>query len=126
VTLAQEFVRRVGAAGVSERADEIGTEPGFRRKRGFFFTRLWAAISRPPGAGMIRMLLPGRLRRERVLRDCVTYLQQLLESNSARVANDLTERVLESRRSLEAEVRSVLDRAASSAETGARAGARVA
>jgi hypothetical protein len=36
-------------------------------------------------------------------------------TSSARVANDLTERTLESRRRLEAEIRSILDHAAASA-----------
>jgi polyhydroxyalkanoate synthesis regulator phasin len=45
------------------------------------------------------------------LRDAGAYLEGLLTSNSARIQNDLIERVRESRRRLEAEIRERLSTA---------------
>jgi hypothetical protein len=50
-----------------------------------------------------------------VRRDVAGYLERLLSSNSARILNDLIERVRESRRRLEAEIRSRLSDAVRSA-----------
>ena len=116
VALAQDFLRRVETTDVSDGAEEIGSEQGFRKRRGFFFTGLWSVTGRPPGAALIDALRTASQQRERARRDAQAFLRRLLESNSARVANDLTDRVLESRRRLEAEIRSILDRATVSAE----------
>ncbi len=116
VALAQDFVRRAGTSDISARAEEIGVEQGFRKRRGFYFTGLWAVTGRPPGAAMVDLFRTASQQRERARRDAQAFLERLLESNSARVANDLTDRVVESRRRLEAEIRSILDRAAASAE----------
>jgi hypothetical protein len=51
-----------------------------------------------------------------ILADCQRFLDRLLEINSTRVENDLRERVLESRRRLEARVRSLLQDVQLSAE----------
>jgi hypothetical protein len=119
VALARGFLRRVNAG------EDLDIEQHFRKRRGFFFTSLMTLTGRPPGAGVFDAIGTARLRRERALRDASAYLRRLLESNSARVANDLSERVLESRRILEREIRSVLDRATISAER-ALEGARLA
>jgi hypothetical protein len=115
VALAQEFLRRVETSDAGDDAEDIGAGQRFRKRRGFYFTGLWALTSRPPGAGAIDVFRTANQRRERARRDAQAFLRRLLESNSARVANDLTDRVLESRRQLEAEVRDILDRATTSA-----------
>ncbi|MGZ6988707.1 MAG: hypothetical protein ACXVH0_07085, partial [Thermoanaerobaculia bacterium] len=56
----------------------------------------------------------GALRRA-ASRDAAAYLERLLSSNSARIQNDLIERVRESLRRLEAEIRSRLSEAVRSA-----------
>lgn len=114
VALAQDFLRRVTTSDVSDRAEEFESEQGFRKRRGFYFTSLWSVTGRPPGAGLVDKLRTASQQRERARRDAQAFLRRLLESNSARVANDLTERVLESRRRLEVEIRSILDRAMTS------------
>ncbi len=110
VGLGQDFLQRVNAA------DEIGIEQRFRTRRGFYFTGLWTLTSRPPGAFVVDIFRSAARQRKRAGRDAHAYLQRLFESNSARVANDLRERVLESRRVLEAQIRSALDRATKSGE----------
>ena len=116
VSLAQDFLKRINVAGVVEGAEEIGAEQRFRKRRGFFFTGLLMLTGRPPGAFMLDFVRSAGQQRERARRDAQAYMRRLFESNSARVANDLRERVLESRRMLEGEVRRILDRAAASAE----------
>jgi len=110
VALARDFLRRVDAG------EDLDMEQQFRKRRGFFFTSLMTLTARPPGAGLVDLVRNAQQRRERARREASVYLRRLLESNSARVANDLTDRVLESRRILEHEIRSVLDRATASAE----------
>jgi GTP-binding protein EngB required for normal cell division len=112
IALAGEFLDRVD---MNESAD-LEIEQHFRKRRGFYFTSLWALTGRPPGAGLIDLAFTANQKRERARRDAHAYLRRLLESNSARVANDLSERVLESRRMLEGEIRSILDRTVVSAE----------
>jgi hypothetical protein len=111
VALARDFLRRVDVAG-----EDLDLEQHFRKRRGFYFTSLMTLTGRPPGAGLVDLVRTAQKQRERARRDANAYLRRLLESNSARVANDLTDRVLESRRRLEAEIRSTLDRATASAE----------
>lgn len=115
VSLAQDFLLRVDAINTSAGAEELA-EQRFRKRRGFFFTGLWMLTGRPPGAFVVDMFRSAAQQRERARGDAHVYLRRLFETNAARVANDLRERVLESRRMLEGEVRRVLDRAATSAE----------
>ncbi len=116
VTLAQNFLDRVEAADITVGAEDILTEQRFRKRRGFFFTGLWMLTGRPPGAFVVDYFRTAARQRDRARRDAHAYIRRLFESNSARVANDLRERVLESRRVLEADIRLLLDRAAASAE----------
>jgi hypothetical protein len=111
VALARDFLHRVNATD-----DDVEIEQHFRKRRGFYFTSLMTLTGGPPGATLLDAIGTARQRRARARRDASVYLHRLLESNSARVANDLSERVLESRRLLEAEIRATLDRAAASAE----------
>ncbi|HYM60959.1 MAG TPA: dynamin family protein [Thermoanaerobaculia bacterium] len=113
VALARDFLRRVDVD-----ADDLDVEfeQHFRKRSGFYFTSLATLTGRPPGACFVDFLSTTRRQRERAHRHANAYLRRLLESNAARVANDLTDRVLESRRFLEREIRSVLDRATTSAE----------
>jgi hypothetical protein len=49
VALARDFLRRVDVSD----ADDIEIEQHFRKRRGFYFTGLWALTGRPPGAGLV-------------------------------------------------------------------------
>lgn len=76
-------------------------EAGFRVASQFIFNELLPLAE--PSLG--RSLLVGP---EGLLRFASHYLHRLLETNSARVINDLQERALQSRRCLEAEIRARL------------------
>jgi len=83
---------------------ELVLDLGFRARRRFHFHDLLTLTA--PGAAT---WLLDRVRSRRGLveaarADATVYLERLLSTNTARVANDLAERVLESRRRLEAEV----------------------
>ena len=95
---------------------EFALDLGFRTRSRFYFHDLLTLTA--PGAGT---WLLDRVRSRRGLVDAVRadatgYLERLLFTNSARVANDLAERVLESRRRLEAEVLAALRNLSASAE----------
>lgn len=115
VVLGRDFLRRLEATEVNTDMEEIGDQR-FRKRRGFYFAGLWALTGRPPGAVVADLFRTTARRRRAARRDAQAFLHRLLESNSARVANDLSDRVLESRRRFEAEIRSILDRATASAE----------
>jgi hypothetical protein len=128
LSLGNEFLRRFlehGELGPETFPAELGSEAGFRAKSRLFYTEL-LAVARPSLLSWVldRLRTRGSLRGA-VLRDAGAYLERLLSSNSARIQNDLVERVRESRRRLEFEIRSRLSEAVRSAVSAlARAKAR--
>jgi hypothetical protein len=62
------------------------------------------------------LLLGGLGWRTGIVRDALDFLDQLLEVNSSRVQSDVDERVRESRKKLEAEIKGVLREASAIAE----------
>jgi predicted GTPase len=118
LALGNEFLRRFvehAELGPEMFPAELGPEAGFRAKSRLFYTEL-LAVAQPSTFSWVldRFRTPGALRRA-VGRDAAAYLERLLSSNSARIQNDLIERVRESRRRLEAEIRSRLSEAVQSA-----------
>jgi GTP-binding protein EngB required for normal cell division len=118
LALGNEFLRRFvehAELGPETFPAELGPEAGFRAKSRLFYTEL-LAVAQPSLLSWVldRVRTPGALRRA-VGRDAAAYLERLLFSNSARIQNDLIERVRESRRRLEAEIRSRLLEAVQSA-----------
>jgi polyhydroxyalkanoate synthesis regulator phasin len=108
VELANGFFERLAESDPSFAAlleRRLEPDTGFRTARRFYFNDLFELA---PGSAMRRI---GDFTRSRerslaaALRDAADYLRPLLEHNSTRVVNDLDERVLESRRRLEAEIR---------------------
>jgi ribosome biogenesis GTPase A len=118
LALGNEFLRRFlksGELGPETFPAELGHEAGFRAKSRLFYTELLAVAQPSPLSWVLdRLRTPGALRRA-VGRDAAAYLERLLSSNSARIQNDLIERVRESRRRLEAEIRARLSEAVCSA-----------
>jgi predicted GTPase len=118
LALGNEFLRRFlksGELGPETFPAELGPEAGFRAKSRLFYTELLAVAQPSPFSWVLdRFRTPGALRRA-VGRDAAAYLERLLSSNSARIQNDLIERVRESRRRLEAEIRARLSEAVRSA-----------
>ncbi len=118
LALGNEFLRRFlehEELGPETFPKELGPEAGFRAKSRLFYTELLAVAQPSPFSWVLdRFRTRGALRRA-VSRDAAAYLERLLSSNSARIQNDLIERVRESRRRLEAEIRSRLSEAVQSA-----------
>jgi hypothetical protein len=83
-------------------------DTGLRERRRFQFHELLALTRAGAGAWLTSHLATRRAAVAAATAEAQGYLEHLLETNSARVANDLTERTLESRRRLEAEVRGQL------------------
>jgi GTPase SAR1 family protein/polyhydroxyalkanoate synthesis regulator phasin len=99
VELANDFFQRLASSDEMFRSApprDLETDTGFRTQRRFFFIELFELA---PRAGLS---IGGPAA---IGRDAAGYLRQLLEHNSTRVVNDLDERVRESRRRLESEIR---------------------
>ena len=96
----------------------------FRTPRHFaFHDRMRLHYQWSPWRRLIELLTPARLRLRRNRRRAESYLVDLVTVNASRVAGDLAERVRESRREAEAEIRTALRvtaRAASEALEWAR------
>ena len=106
VQLANEFVARLGASAAGfENVDEVPEEFGFRTRGEFFFTSMITLTSAGPVEWLLDRLVPAAWRQGAIDRSAALYLERLITTNSARVANDLSERVLESRRRLEDDIR---------------------
>lgn len=106
--LANDFLERLASSGepaLSGLPRAVSEEGGFRAKSRLYYTELLTYTSQTPGAWLFD-LFRGRERALRAIeRDVGEYLEYLLTTNSARIQNDLVERVLESRRRLEGEIR---------------------
>jgi hypothetical protein len=109
VTLTQEFLQRLGSREMPEMAqwpDSLDLAAGFVIRSRFYFNDL-IRLARP--ASPLRFALDALLGMvgltQPILADAERFLDWLLEMNSTRVESDLNERVLESRRRLEAAVR---------------------
>jgi len=125
VALANEFLARLAASGepgLDVLPAALGPEAGLRVPSRLYYTEMldrtlalpgWAADAVRPRSWTVRALL----------RITSRYLDDLIEANSSRVANDLAERVAQSRGRLEAELRETLRRVTAVAE-GALARAR--
>jgi len=97
--------------------DAIGAEEGFRARRGFYFYRFETRlVSTSPIHWLVDALGPPGWVRRRIGRQAREFLHWLLEANSTRVQNDLTQRVAESRRRLERDIRLILAEARTWAE----------
>lgn len=91
-------------------------ESGFRIASRFAFHDMMT-VSQARGGRALAVLFP-RLARRRLARQAAGYLRRLLRTNSARAANDLQDRMVESRRLIEADLST---RLAEAGEAAARA-----
>lgn len=122
VTLASSYLERLvrtqgaRADGAQDVSPPLSVETGLRARSQFFFAHMMT-IGAPvaPGTWILDLVVPSARRRTRVELDATRYLQRLLDTNVARVEGDIRERILESRRALEADVRRALQRVHGSA-----------
>ncbi len=89
----------------------LAPETALRAPSRVFYTEHLALTASSWRSWLLHPFRSGRAFRRAVLRDAGAYLEGLLTSNSARIQNDLIERVRESRRRLEAEIRDRLSTA---------------
>jgi len=94
----------------------LGGETGFRTKSRFYYTEMLAVAPSSPSGWLLDRLRTRARRLRAIERDASRYLERLLEVNSARVKNDFHDRVVESRRLLEQELRDHLRELSVSAE----------
>jgi len=120
VQLSNDFLRRLAAADVPELAEmpeALDLEPGFRTRSRFHFHEL-VRIAQP--ASPFRYLADQALGLMRayggIAGDALRFVGDLMEINSSRVQNDIDERMRESRRQLESEIRGLLHDVRSIAE----------
>jgi len=110
--LANDFLARVrtlAGAELTYLPKELSAEQDFRSRSEFqFYDFVHVAMPSSPPRYVADLLL-GLIRAYSVIdADAHEFLDRLLETNSERVQNDLENRVAESRRQLETEIRSTL------------------
>ena len=110
VSLANEFLSRLAASGepgLDGLRPELAPEAGFRAQSGLRYTEL-LNLTTNMASWPLDLVRPRRMTHRALGRRVGRYLEDILEANSSRVANDLVERTVESRARLEREVRGVL------------------
>jgi hypothetical protein len=115
VDLANGFLAGFESArdlGLDRLPPSLAPETGLRSGGHLFYTELLHLAS----SSWLSWVLDQAMPKSRAIGSASEYLERLLSSNSARIQNDLIERVAESRRALEAEIRSRLVDAREAAE----------
>lgn len=119
VELANGFLAQLAHSGNPELARlprALEAESGFRVRSGLYYTEMMTLTTRSPFAWLVDLLRSAGSMRRSTEKSAAEYLERLLAANTARVRSDFDERVLESRRRLEAEVRALLRDVYASAE----------
>jgi GTP-binding protein EngB required for normal cell division len=118
IAMAGEFLQR--ATGDGDARAEIGApvviDAGFRTPRRFYHGELFPLLPDSPWKRGLDRLRPRAAALRSIRRDVSAYLILLLKSNVRRVLDDITERIVESRRFVESEVCARLSGAVASAE----------
>ena len=102
-------VAATGQPGMELLPTSITGDASFRVPSRYYFRPLHALAASSPLQWLLDAMRTRDALREAVGRDAGVYLANLLHMNCTLVANDLDERVLESRRRLESEIHSTLD-----------------
>jgi GTP-binding protein EngB required for normal cell division len=119
VELANSFVARLSSGaseGIALRQEEFSVERGFRQDAHFFFTSLLTLTAPGFWSWLLDWIRPRGWLVASAIRQASQYMNRLIATNSARVANDLTARVEESQRRLESEIRLRLSALVTTAE----------
>jgi Dynamin family len=117
VALANDLVGRLapGAAAAGLTQEEFVVERGFRQDAQFVFTSMLTLAAPGFWAWVVDWVTPRTSLRRRAVGQASHYLDRLMTTNSARMANDLAGRVEESQRRVELEIRTRLTRLVSTA-----------
>jgi GTP-binding protein EngB required for normal cell division len=116
VDLADGFLGRLTQSGESSLPRKIASELGLRMRSRLYYTEMLTYTVRSPLGWLADAVRPRVRVLRAVERDVGAYLERLLTTNAARLMNDLDERVLESRRRLELEIRTHLQEVYACAE----------
>jgi GTP-binding protein EngB required for normal cell division len=112
VEMGNNFLRQLAGAGLSELTrmpHALDPEKGLRVRSRFVFENFIGTAQPPsPLRWLADAFLPLVGARKLIANDAREFLQHLLEVNSARVQNDVLNRILESRDRLEVEIRKLL------------------
>ncbi len=118
VEYANEFLERLarsGEPGSENLPGSLGPESGFRVRSYLHYTEM-LNLTWTPLRSLADRLRPREAVIRGVLRQVGAYLDDLVEANSSRIANDLVERVAQSRALLERDIRSSLGQVSGVAE----------
>jgi len=120
VELANEFLRRLGESdlpGLDELPQDLAADQRLSSKSQFRFNVIErVAAPASPLLFISDLVLGGMGVRGGIVRDAQAFLDQLLEVNASRVLSDFDERIRESRKRLEAEVKAILREASAIAD----------
>ena len=112
VEMGNNFLKQLAGAGLSELTrmpHALDPEKGLRVRSRFVFENFIGTAQPPsPLRWLADAFLPLVGARKLIANDAREFLQHLLEVNSARVQNDVLNRILESRDRLEVEIRKLL------------------
>jgi predicted GTPase len=112
VEMGNSFLKQLAGAGLSELTrmpHALDPEKGFRVRSNFVFEKFIGTAEPPsPLRWLADVFLPLLGGRKMITNDAREFLRHLLETNSARVQNDVLNRIQESRDRLEVEIRKLL------------------
>jgi GTP-binding protein EngB required for normal cell division len=106
-----------GIPGLEPLPEELGQEQSLRAQSHFYF-HVMENVATPASPLLLisDLVLGGLGLRSGIVRDAQEFLDHLLEVNSSRVQNDVDERVRESRKKLDVEIKEVLREASAIAD----------
>ena len=129
VEMANEFLKKLAAAGIPELArmpHALDPESGFRVRSGFTFMDFISEAQPASPLRWIADLVLGLIGARKVIAgDAREFLDKLLETNSTRVQSDILSRVQDSQGQLEAEIRKLLHEVSRIAEEALRRARKV-
>jgi GTP-binding protein EngB required for normal cell division len=114
--LAHGFLRRLAEADESALVRAVLPEVGLRARSRLFYTSLMHLTGQSPVGYLLDVLRPREAQLRALAGRVGAYLETLVHTNACRLVSDLDDRVVESRRRTQAELREVLSEAAESAE----------
>jgi hypothetical protein len=119
VDLANGFLEQLARAGDPALAGlrcAVGPETGFRLRSRMFYTSLMALTSQSPLGWLLDLVRSRKQQLRAIERSAGQYLERLIAANANRVEGDLNERVRESRRRFQFEIRAAITDVVKSAE----------
>ncbi len=116
VALVRDFEQALAAAAGVPGPPGASPEAALTARSRFYYTEMTTIAPASARRRLLDLCRTAAGRRRAVEREAGAYLERLLEVNSARIKNDFVERVQESRRRLEQDLRARLQALAASAE----------